>query len=130
MYTFQKECEAAKQKFEKAGMEAVLARLDHAYNYAKDTHAEEKKAEYVKARDDYRRLKQEFDNTISVPDCVERSGITLDSLKKATVRLPVDGKTSAIKVMHEMEQKLWKIKYAVPSGEYKPPLSEVFWMTE
>jgi hypothetical protein len=128
MYRFTSEVDAAKAKYEKAAMEAMTSRLDYLYNYEKNVKVEEKKADYIKSRDLYRRLKQEYDAIISVPNAWEKTGLTKDVLQKATLRLPVDGKTSAFKVIHDMEERLWKAKYVAPAQGQMPPVNEVFWV--
>jgi hypothetical protein len=111
-------------------MNAVTSRLDYLYNYAKETNVDVKKAEYVKARDDYRKLKAEYDNVLAVPDAWQRTGITLEMLQKGTVKLPIDGKTSAFQVLRDMEERLWKVKYVVPKAGAQPPLEDLLWVPE
>jgi hypothetical protein len=130
MYAWSKEVGKAKEAYEATAMNAVTSRLDYLYNYAKETNVDAKKAEYVKARDDYRKLKAEYENVLAVPDAWQRTGITLDMLQKATVKLPVDGKTSAFQILRDMEERLWKVKYVVPKTGVQPPLEDVWWFSE
>ena len=127
MYKFNTQVEKAKGTYEKAAMLAMTARLDYLYNYDKDVDVEQKKSEYIRLRDEYRRLKAEHDSVVSVPDAWEKTGLSKETLQKATVRLPIDGGTSAFKVMHDMEERLWKAKYAVPTRGPLPPIHEVLW---
>jgi hypothetical protein len=63
---------------------------------------------------------------------MERTGLTTEALRKGSLRLPVDGNSTAYKVFHEMEERLWKVKYAVPTsvvGE-KPEVADLLWITE
>ena len=130
MYAWSKEVEKAKQAYEATAMNAVTSRLDYLYNYAKETNVDAKKAEYVKARDDYRKLKVDYESVLAVPDAWQRTGITAEMLQKGTVKLPVDGKTSAFQVLRDMEERLWKVKYVVPKTGSQPPLEDVLWFPE
>ena len=127
MYKFTAEVQSAKTKYEKAALVAMTSRLDYLYNYEKNVPVEEKKAEYIRLRDEYRRLQQELDSNVAVPNAWEKTGLTAETLQKATLRLPVDGKTSAFKVLHDMEERLWKAKYVAPSQGILPPIDEVLW---
>ena len=127
MYKFTAEVQTAKATYEKAALEAMTSRLDYLYNYEKNVPVEEKKAQYIRLRDEYRRLQQEFESNVSVPNAWEKTGLTAETLQKATVRLPVDGKTSAFKVLHDMEERLWKAKYVTPSQGVLPRIDEVLW---
>jgi hypothetical protein len=128
MYKFAGEVREAKTVYEKAAMTAMTARLDYLYNYDKEVNVEDKKKEYLNSRDQYRRLKQEYDTILSVPDVWGKTGLTLETLQKSTVRLPVDGKTSAFKVLHDMEERLSKARYCVPESGVLPPLHELLWI--
>ena len=127
MYKFTAEVQSAKTNYEKAALEAMTSRLDYLYNYEKNVPVEEKKAEYIRLRDEYRRLQQEFNSNVAAPNAWEKTGLTAETLRKATVHLPVDGKTSAFKIMHDMEERLWKAKYVTPSQGVLPPIDEVMW---
>jgi len=129
MYSWGKEVEQAKKVYETTAMKAVTSRLDYLYNYEKETNVDVKKAEYVKARDNYRKQRTEYESVLAVPDAWQRTGITMEMLRNGTVKLPVDGKTSAFEVLHDMEERLWKVKYVVPKGA-TPFLEDVLWFPE
>ena len=128
MYKFATEVEEAKHDYETAAMLAMTSRLDYLYNYEKNTNVEEKKAEYIRLRDVYKRLKQEFDAVISVPDEWEKTGLSKETLQKATIHLPVDGKTSAYKILNEMEERLFKAKYVLPVQGNVPAVNRLLWI--
>jgi hypothetical protein len=130
MIKFATQLETAKQKYETSAMEAMTARLDYLYNYAKDVKVEEKKAVYIRLRDEYKRLKQEFEDTVAVPNEWEKTGITKETLQKATLRLPVEGNTSAYRVQRDMEERLWKAKYRIPTQGSLPPVNHLYWIDE
>ena len=83
---------------------------------------------YIRLRDVYKRLKQEFDAVISVPDEWEKTGLSKETLRNATIHLPVDGKTSAYKVLNEMENRLFKAKYVLPVQGNAPPVNRLLWI--
>jgi hypothetical protein len=128
MYKFAGEVQESKSKYEKAAMAAMTARLDYLYNYNKDVKVEDKKTEYLRSRDQYRRMKQEYENVVMVPNIWDKTGLTLETLKKSTIRLPVDGKTTAFKVLYDMEERLNKVKYSVPENGALPPVHELLWI--
>ena len=130
MIKFALQVESAKIKYEKAAMEAMTARLDYLYNYAKDVKVEEKKSIYIRLRDEYKRLKQEYEDTLAVPNQWEKTGLTKETLQKATLRLPVEGNTSAFRVLRDMEERLWKAKYVTPSQSPMPPVNQIYWMND
>jgi hypothetical protein len=128
MYKFALEVEKAKSDYEKAAMVAMTSRLDYLYNYEKNGNVEEKKADYIRKRDDYKRLKLEFDSLIAVPNEWEKTGLSMEALQKATIHLPVDGKTTAFKVVHDMEERLWRSKYVVPAQGSVPAANTILWV--
>ena len=106
----------------------MTSRLDYLYNYEKDGKVEDKKANYIRLRDEYTRMKREYDEMLKVPDAWVKTGLTKESLQKATLHLPVDGNTSAFKVLYDMEERLWKAKYSFPDKGVLPPICDVLWM--
>jgi glutathionyl-hydroquinone reductase len=130
MYKFSTEVNKMKEVYEKAAMNAMTARLDYLYNYNKDGQVEEKKSEYIRLRDEYKRLQNEYESMIAVPNVWEKTGLTREMLKKATLRLPVDSNSSAFKVLYDMEERLWKANYIVPTNGSLPPINKILWIDE
>jgi len=128
MYTLTKQVDAAKKKADAAAVNAMMAQMDYLYNYAKDAKVEEKKGEYVKRRDEHRRMVQEFEAVIKVPNASERTGVTPEMLQKSSLKFPVDGNSSAYKVFRDMEERLWKVKYAEPASGEKPNVADLLWI--
>lgn len=129
MYKLVKEVDKSKKNADAAAVSAMMARLDYLYNYAKDAKVEEKKGEYVKRRDEHRRMVQEFEAVVKVPNAFERTGVTPEMLQKSSLKFPIDSNSSAYNVFRDMEERLWKVKYAVPSGVGENPnVADLLWI--
>lgn len=116
--------EEAKREYELAGKKAEKACLDKIYMFNNKAEVEKCKEEYLEKKKRYEEIKKEFLGTISVPNQKK----WVDLLKKSTVVLP-PANSNSFKVFHELEEKLWKLNYAVPPGR-KPELNKVLWISE
>ena len=116
--------EEAKNEYELAGKKAEKAFLDKIYMFDNKAEVEKCKQDYLEKKQKYEEIKKEFLGTISVPNQQQ----LVDLLKKSTVFLPPANSTS-FKVFHEVEEKLWKLNYAIPPGR-KPELNKVLWISE